>query len=195
MVHQTRSYQVESAKVTEKTHIIFLAETEEATNLGGALRAQSLWVNGVSDSGNVAVALLDNAESKNSEVHADDAATDGLALAFTSAAGAIAGVSLREQQANTSGMHNTLFHRKALLVVAASDFEDVAFEFVAQRVRWNFLAHSSIHEDAELAFVFDFDHLLGAIGWEGDVELHLDCGLSRLKRRSVGTMVVEVEAA
>jgi hypothetical protein len=181
--------------MTEKTHIIFLAETEEASNLGSTLGAQSLRVNGVGDSGNVAVALLDNAESKNSEVHADDAATNGLALALTTSAWAIAGVSLREQQANTSRMHNTLFHRETLFVVATGDFEDVAFKFVAYGVRGNFLAHSSIHEDAELAFVFDFDHFLGAIGREGDVKLHLDCELSRLKRRRGEMMVVDVEAA
>ena len=74
-------------------------------------------------------------------------------------------------------MHDTLFHRETLLVVAAGDFEDVAFEFGTDAVASDFLAHAFVHEGAEFAFVFDLDEFLGAIGWVGDVELHLDGGV------------------
>ena len=73
-------------------------------------------------------------------------------------------------------MHDTLLHRKTLLVVAAGDLEDVAFEFRTDAVASDFLAHAFVHEGAEFTFVFDFDEFLGAIGWVGNVELHLDGG-------------------
>ncbi len=71
-------------------------------------------------------------------------------------------------------MHDPLLHRKPLLVVAAGDAENITFEFWADRISGNFLAHAAVHEDAELALIINFDKLLGAIGGVGDVELHLD---------------------
>ena len=76
----------------EKTHIIFLAEAEEATDLGGPLGSKALGVDGIGEAGDVALALLDDAESEDRQVHADNAAADGLPLALTSAAGAVARV-------------------------------------------------------------------------------------------------------
>ena len=73
-------------------------------------------------------------------------------------------------------MHDPLLHGKALLVVAAGDFEDVAFELGTDAVARDFVAHAAFHEDAEFALVFDLDEFLGAIGRVGDVELHLDGG-------------------
>ena len=73
-------------------------------------------------------------------------------------------------------MHDALFHGEALLVVAARDAELVAFEFVADAVAGHFGAHAAVHEDAQLALVFDFDELLRAVGRVRDVELHLDGG-------------------
>ena len=71
-------------------------------------------------------------------------------------------------------MHDALLHGEALLVVAAGDFEDVAFELGGDAVAGDFLAHALVHEAAEFAVVFDFDELLGAVGGVGEVELHLD---------------------
>lgn len=73
-------------------------------------------------------------------------------------------------------MHDPLLHREPLLVVAASDLENVAFEFVAKGVAENFGAHAFVHEGAEFALIFDFDELLRAVGGIGDVELHGDGG-------------------
>ena len=47
-----------------------------------------------------------------------------------------------EEKSDTGWMHDTLLHRKSLLVVAASDLEDVTFEFVADAVTCNLCAHS-----------------------------------------------------
>ena len=71
-------------------------------------------------------------------------------------------------------MHDALLHRETLLVVAAGDFEDVAFELGGDAVAGDFLAHALVHEAAEFAVVFDLDELLGAVGRVGDVEFHLD---------------------
>ena len=74
-------------------------------------------------------------------------------------------------------MHDPLLHGKTLFIVATGDFEDVAFEFRAHAVARDFMSHAAVHEDAEFAFVFDLDELLGTIGGVGDVELHLDGGV------------------
>jgi len=74
-----------------------------------------------------------------------------------------------------------------LLVVAAGDFEDVAFELVANTVARDLLAHLLVHEDAELPLIVNLDQLLRAIRWVGDVELHLDSRLSR--REQLGVVI------
>jgi len=147
----------------EKTHIIFLAETEEAADLGGTLGTEALGVDDVGETWDVLVALLDDAQSEDREVHADDAAADGLALALTSATGAVAGVAVGEEEADTGWMHDTLLHWEALLVVSAGDAEDVALELVADAVARNLVSHAALHEDTELALIFDLDQLLGAV--------------------------------
>jgi len=132
----------------EFANIIFLAETEEPADLGGTLGTQALGVDSISNSGNVIVALLHNAESQNRQVHADDAATNRLALALSSSARSVAGMAFSEQESDTSRMHDTLLHGEALLVVAAGDLEDVALEFVADGIARDFSTHSPVHEDA-----------------------------------------------
>lgn len=155
------------------THIVFLAETEELADLRGALGTKTLGVDGVGETGQLSLALLDDGESEDSKVGGDDAATDGLALALAGAAGAVAGVALTEEEAHTGRVHNTLLHGEALLVVTASDAENVALELVTDGVARDFLTHAAVHEDAELTLIFDLDELLGAIGRVGDVQLHL----------------------
>ena len=73
-------------------------------------------------------------------------------------------------------MHDTLLHRKPLFIVPTRDLEDVAFEFGTDAIAGDFMAHTALHEDAEFAFIFNFDEFLRAIGRKGDVELHLDGG-------------------
>jgi hypothetical protein len=85
-------------------------------------------------------------------------------------------------------MHNPLLHRKPLLVIAPRNLERVPLELVADGVPVNLLPHAAVHEDAELAVVFDLDELLGAICGKGDVELHLDGVV--VKRSAVVRVVV-----
>lgn len=134
----------------------------------------------VGKTGNVVLALLDNGQSKDGEVHANDASTDGLSLALTRAARAVAGVAIGEEKSDTSRVHNTLLHGETLLVVASSDLEDVALPLVANAVTGDLVAHTALHEDAETALIFNFDQLLRAVGRVGDVELHFDCREAKL---------------
>ncbi len=153
----------ESAKRWD-AHIIFLAEAKEASNLGRSLRTQSLRVNGIRQAGDVRVTLLHDAESKDGQVHPDDASTNTLPLSLAGAARAVTGVTFGEQQTHSSGLHHTLLHRKALLVVAPGDLEDVAFELVANAVGRHLLAHPTVHEHTKLSVIVDVDELLCAVG-------------------------------
>jgi hypothetical protein len=175
----------------ERTHIIFLAETEEAADLGCALGTETLGVNLVGQAGDIGIALLDDGQSEDGQVHGDDAAADGLALALTGAAGTVAGVAVSEEETDTGRVHDTLLHRETLLVVSTGDPEDVALELVTDRVTGNLLTHAAVHEDAELALVFDLDQLLRAIVGVGDVELHLDGGVATAMCCNVSRLVVE----
>jgi hypothetical protein len=146
------------------THIVFLAETEKATDLGRTLGTQALGVDGIRQTRDVRISLLDDRESENRQVHGDDASTNRLSLSLTSSAGAVAAVTIGEEKADTSRVHDTLLHRETLLVVASSDAENVALELVADAVARDFLTHATVHEDTELALIFDLDQLLRAVG-------------------------------
>jgi len=126
------------------TYIVFLGEAKELADLGCTLGTEALGVNDISDAGNIIVALLDDREREDGQVHSHDAATDRFTLALTGAARSVAGVAVREQEADSSGMHDSLLHWETLLVVAAGDLEDVALELIANAVARYFCAHSVI---------------------------------------------------
>jgi hypothetical protein len=113
----------------------------------------------------VAVTLLDDDEGKDSQVGTNDASTDRLPLALTSAARAVARMTLGKQQADTSRMHDALLHGETLLVITAGYLEDIAFELVADAVTGDLLTHALLHEDTEAAVIVDFNKLLRAVGW------------------------------
>lgn len=123
------------------TYIVLLGEAEELADLGGALGAETLGVDDVGQAGDLLLALLDDGEGQNGQVHADNAAADGLALALAGAAGAVAGVAVGQKEADTGGVHDTLLHRETLLVVAAGDAEDVSLPLVAEGVSGDLSAH------------------------------------------------------
>lgn len=172
------------------THIVFLAETEEAADLGGTLGPEALGVDDVGEAGHVLVALLDNRQGEDGQVHADDAAAHTLALALTRAAGAVAAVAVREQETHTRGRHDALLHRETLLVVAARDAEDVALPLVAQALGGHLVAHALVHEDAQAALLVDLEDLLRAIRGVGDVQLHLGGGAVTGARWELRVVVV-----
>ena len=89
-------------------------------------------MNNIGNTGDVSITLLDDAEGEDGKIHGDNAAADTLPLALAVATGAVAGVALTKEETHTSGVHDTLLHREALLVVSAGDSEDVALELIAE---------------------------------------------------------------
>jgi len=137
--------------------IILLPQVEKASNLRRPLRAQSLREDIIRQSGDVALALLDDNEGEDGDVGPDDAATDGLALALAGAAGPEVGVAVGEEELDAVGEEDTLFHGEALFVVTAGDAEDVAFPFGADGVCGDLLRYFLVVEDAVALFVIDVD--------------------------------------
>ena len=117
---------------------------EELADLGSTLGTKPLRVDNVGESGNLGLSLLNDADGKNREIVADDAAADTLAAAFTAAASPVARVALRKQKANTARGHDTLLHRETLLVIATSDTDDVTAPFLAEVRALNLLAHLQV---------------------------------------------------
>jgi hypothetical protein len=169
--------------VALSTYIVILAEAEEAADLGGTLGAEALGVDGVGQAGDVLLALLDDRESENREVGADDAAADGLALALAGAAGAVARVAVGEEEADTAGGNDTLLHRETLLVVAAGDADNVALPLIAKGLGRDLSAHL-----VELA------RLRAIGGFRSDIRASYDdsVSLTRLEYQKEGNILVEV---
>jgi len=90
----------------ELADIILLVEAEETADLGGTLGAETLGDDGVGETGELALTLLDDAQGENGKVLTGDGTTDGLALALTGAAGAVAAVTVGEEQTGTGGKEN-----------------------------------------------------------------------------------------
>lgn len=90
----------------ELADIILLVEAEETADLGGTLGAETLGNDGVGQTGELALTLLDDGQGQNGKVQTGDGTTDGLALTLTSAAGAVAAVAVGEEQTGTGGEEN-----------------------------------------------------------------------------------------
>lgn len=64
---------------------------------------------------------------------------------------------------------DTLLHGESLLVIAASDAQDVALPLITQGVCLHLLAHPLLIEDANLFLIIKFKELLTPRGGEGNV--------------------------
>lgn len=82
----------------ELADVILLVQTEETADLGGTLGTETLGDNGVGQTGQLLLTLLDDAEGQDGKVEVGDSTTDGLALALTSAAGAVAASNITSDQ-------------------------------------------------------------------------------------------------
>jgi hypothetical protein len=120
---------------------------EELADVVGTLRSETLGDSGVSKTGKVLLTLLDDGDGEDRHVGGDDASTDGLALALTGAAGAVARVTLGQQEADTGGEEDTLLHGETLLVVTSGDAEDVTLELVTERVDSDLSGDTLVVED------------------------------------------------
>ena len=82
-----------------------LGKTKEAADFGSTLGTEALGLDGVGKARDIGLALLDDGKSKDCQVLGDNAATDRLALAFTSAAGAVARVAFGEEELDSGREH------------------------------------------------------------------------------------------
>lgn len=112
-------------------YVIFLGEVEEASDFRSPLGTKTFGQNHIGQSRDLVLALLDDHDREDSDIGTDDATTDRLALALTSAAGAVAGVAVREKKADTVRDKDTLLHGETLLIVTTGDTEDISLPLVA----------------------------------------------------------------
>jgi len=110
--------------------VVLLAEVEESPDLGSPLGTETFGEDRVGEAWDLRITLLDDDEGEDGDIGADDATTNGLALAFTSSADTVARVTIGEEEADTVGDENTLLHGEALLVISTGDTENVALPFV-----------------------------------------------------------------
>lgn len=152
--------------------IVVLGQVEQLADLVGTLGSQTAGHRGVGQTGQRLVTGLDDNQRQDGQVGTNDAATNRLAAAVTSAALAEASVSLGQQQAGSVVQQDTLLHRETLLVVTTGDAHHVALELVAEGIDGNLLGHALVVEDTQLALVGDLNELLAASGRVGNVQLH-----------------------
>jgi hypothetical protein len=114
----------------------------------------------IGQSSDITVTLLDDNEGKDSEVSGYNTSTNRLALPLSSPAGAVARVPLREEELDTSRVHDALLHRETLLVVTTGDLEDIPSKFRSNTVPRNLLSHTLIHEDTETTVILNFNEFL-----------------------------------
>jgi hypothetical protein len=128
-------------------HIVLLLEVKEFADLGRTFGAEAFREDAIGEARDLLLALFDDDEGEDSNVGADDAPTDGLAFTLARAAGAEARVTVGEQESHTVREKNALLHWEALFVVSTCDAEDVALEFVADRVARHFLCDPLVVEN------------------------------------------------
>ena len=157
----------------ELTDIVVLSKVVELADLAGTLGADTTGDDVVGEAVDVLLALLDDGKVEDAEVTSDDAATDGASLALTvmSATTETDGVGL-EEKTDTVVAEDTLLHGETVLVVPASDAEDVPGELLTEGGGVNLLGDSHVVEDAELLVIVDVDDLLTASCGTSDVKLH-----------------------
>ena len=131
-------------------NIVVLGQVEELPDLGGTLGSETTGNGAVGKAGNLGVTLLDDGQRQDGQVSVDDAAADGLALAFTGTALTVAGVTLAEKETDAAGGENSLLHGEALLVVASGDAENVTLPLLAEGKGVNLHTHTLLVEGTNL---------------------------------------------
>lgn len=86
------------------------------THLGSEALGEDL----VGKTGDVGLSLLDDDKGKSADVGSDNASTNGLALALSVLAGAVARVALSEEELDTVGNEDTLLEGESLLLLTAN---------------------------------------------------------------------------
>jgi hypothetical protein len=129
-------------------NIILLPQVEELPNLGSPLRSQSLRQYIIRQTGNFTFTLLHDNQTQHGDIRADDATPDGFALALTRTAGTVAGMAVGEEESDSVGEEDTLFHGESLFVITACDADNVTFPFVTNGVDRDLLGDFLLVKDA-----------------------------------------------
>jgi hypothetical protein len=127
--------------------VVVLAQVEESPDLRCPLRTKTLGENVISQAWDITLALFDNDKRKNGNIGTDNAATDRFALALARTTGTVTRVTVGEEKANTVRQENALLHRKALLVVATGNAENITLPLVTNRVGRDLLRDLLVIED------------------------------------------------
>jgi hypothetical protein len=93
-----------------------LLRARSKTHLGSEALGEDL----VGKTGDVGLSLLDDNKGKSADVGSDNASTDGLALALSILAGAVARVALGEEELDTVGNEDSLLEGESLLLLTAN---------------------------------------------------------------------------
>jgi len=147
--------------------IILLAQVEELPDLAGSLGTKTTGNVLVCNTGQLSISLLDDNQHEGRQIGTDDATTNGLPLALSITSGPETSVTLAQQEAHTSLDEDTLHHGETLFVISTSDFEDVAFEFITQRVSNHLLGNALVIENAQFLLIFYVDTFARTRGWVG----------------------------
>jgi len=156
----------------KSSNVIILVQSEELSDLGGSLGAESLGDLIVGQTFDIGFTLLGDGESDNGKIGSDDAASDGLSLSFTLSSGSVAGLASTHKKSDSTLDEDTLLHGETVLIVTTGNFEDVSLEFITKSVTFDFLAHSFTVEDGKLLVIIDGDGLLATSSGAGDVKFH-----------------------
>lgn len=132
----------------ELSDIVLLGQVEELSDLGGSLGTQSSGQDGVGESGDLSLTLLDDGDGKNGDVGVDDATSNRLSLSLTRSSSSVARVTVSEEESGSVGEEDTLLHGETLLVVTTGDSENVTLPLVSDGVSGDLLGHSLLHEDS-----------------------------------------------
>jgi len=162
---------LDGAANDEAAEILLLVKLQELAQGGSALGVVGLGAVDVGETIDFLSTLLNNDEVKNGDLGGDNATTNGLALAFTSLAGAVARLTLGEQETNTVLSEDTLLHGETLEIVTTSDLKEVTFPVAAEDSTIDNLGDALLNESANDMLILDVEDLLSARDRVCDVEL------------------------
>lgn len=110
------------------TDIVFLGEVVQLANLSDPLWSKATRHGGISQARYLLFSLLDNDKVEHTERAIDDAAMDRLAPSLPGATRPITGLACTKEELDSPIGEHTLLHRKPLLVIAASNTENISLE-------------------------------------------------------------------
>lgn len=148
---------VERSRHDVLSQVVGLGQGEELTDLLRTLGSETDRHTGilVGQSRDRLGSNLHDLQVNDGKIGSDDASPDGLALALSFSARAVAGVRAIEKKADTSVRQHTLLHGKSLLVVTSADSKDVSSEILGHVLSVHLLSHTFVVERAKLFLIVD----------------------------------------